>query len=104
MALPLVGFLVGGVFGRFLTVVFGALIGKIIIAMGITIVTFTGITIAINGLKSAFDSTINGAPADMIAILQMGGFINSLNMMLAAMVAVSTVRTVSGTLKQIRVS
>lgn len=102
MPLPLAGFLVGTAFGRFLQVVLLATVGKILLGIGLAVVTFTGVTIAINGLKVAFTSMLSSAPADLITILQIGGFINATNMMIAAMVAVTTIKTVTGAIKKLK--
>lgn len=104
MPTPLAGFLVGTAFGRFLQVVLLATVGKVLLGIGLAVVTFTGVTIAINGLKVAFTAMLSSAPADLITILQIGGFINATNMMIAAMVAVTTIKTVTGSIKKLKFS
>lgn len=104
MPLPLAGFLVGTAFGRFLQVVIMATVGKVLIGLGISIVTFTGITIGINALKTAYLSTLTGITGTALTFMQMGGFLNAVNMMIASMVAVTAIKTVTGTIKQIRLS
>ena len=98
---PLVGFFAGSLFGRFLQIVLMATIGRIILAFGISVVTFTGVNIAVNVLKSGIQNAIASAPADAITLLQMGGFINAINMMLAAVTAVVTIKTVTGTMRSL---
>ena len=102
MAFPLAGFLVGSAFGRFLAIVIGAVIGRIIIAFGLTIVTYTGAGLAFQALKDEFDALLATAPGALITLLEIGGFLNAVNMMFAAFMAVVTVRFVGGALKSVK--
>jgi len=104
MAIPLAGFLVSTAFGRFLQFALLATVGKILVGIGITVVTFTGVTIAINGLKSEFDALLGQLGGDTLTLMQMGGFINAINMMFAAMVAVATIKTITGAIKKVRLT
>ena len=47
----------------------GTLVGRVLIALGISVVTYTGITVTLDFLKSQAISAFGGLPVEVFAIL-----------------------------------
>lgn len=62
MALPAI---VGGV----LIHIAGSIVARVLVALGISFVSFVGFTAAIDYLKDLINSSLAGMPADIVAIL-----------------------------------
>lgn len=50
---------------------FGA---KIMLALGLTLVTYTGITLSLNTLKNYLTNAVGGIPSDALNLMYMAGF------------------------------
>lgn len=49
----------------------GTLVGRVMVALGLSVVTYTGINAALDAIKSQAISSFNSLPADTIAIISM---------------------------------
>jgi hypothetical protein len=89
MWVPLVAALMGG-----LVAAMASLLGRVLIALGIGFVTYKGIDLAINSLKSQLVTSLSGMPADMVGLMGylwvdkaltviFSGFVVALSMQLA---------------------
>lgn len=47
----------------------GTLAGRILIALGISVVTYTGVSTSLDWLKSGAVSALGGLPADMLSLI-----------------------------------
>ncbi len=50
------------------------IVTKILLALGLSFVTYTGITLSLNSLKNYVATSINNIPADVFSLLMMAGF------------------------------
>lgn len=104
MALPLTGFLAGPVFAKFLTFVMTAMIVRVILALGIGVVVYTGFDIAITELQTQVNTQIAalGTPFPQLqSIMTMAGLVDSVNITFSAMLGVISVKTFFGTIKKL---
>lgn len=60
-------------FGTWLLAMMQPLIAKIMVTMGLSLVSIVGLQAALSGLKSQFQSSINSMPADMVQLFLVGG-------------------------------
>jgi len=67
MALPAIAGALGGVF---LSLVAG-FVGRVLASLGVSLVSFYGITRALDFLKELIDSSLSGLPAEMLAVMSM---------------------------------
>lgn len=49
------------------------LIGRILLSLGFSVVTITGMAVAVEAVKTAFTSGINSLPADMLNLFLLAG-------------------------------
>ena len=65
MALPVIAAsLIGGLIS-----VTGTIVGRVLVALGVGVVTYTGVQVGIDSLLSNLDSAISGVPADILGLL-----------------------------------
>ena len=83
MALPVIAAsLIGGLIS-----VTGTIVGRVLVALGVGVVTYTGVQVGIDSLLSNLDSAISGVPADILGLL---GFMRvgvAMNIIISAMSA-----------------
>lgn len=60
-------------FGTWLLAMVSPLLGRILTALGFSIVSITGMTVAINTARDAMISGVNSMPADMLNVFLLGG-------------------------------
>lgn len=60
-------------FGTWLLAMMQPLIAKIMVSLGLSVVTIVGLQAALSSLKAQFVSSINTMPADAIALFLIGG-------------------------------
>ena len=70
--------------GTWLLSLVAPFIGRVLAALGFSIVTITGFQIAINALKDQLISNVNQLPAEMLQIALLGGIGEGLGMITAA--------------------
>lgn len=61
------------------------IIARILVSLGITIVTMVGIDTAIDALLLQFETSLNGLPADVLALLALSGIKQGLGIVVGAM-------------------
>ena len=72
-------------FGTWLLAMMQPLIAKIMVTLGLSVVSIVGLQAALSGLKSQFTASINSLPADMIALFLLGGGGAALGILFGAM-------------------
>lgn len=60
-------------FGTWLLAMMQPLIAKIMVTLGLSLVSIVGLQAALAGLKTQFTNSINSMPADMIQLFLIGG-------------------------------
>lgn len=98
MALPVVLASLGGVLINSAR----GMIFQVMIALGISVVTYQGVDTAISFAKSQALASISGLPADMVSLLAYMGVGTSINIIFSAMVMRMTLQGISGTFKRFR--
>lgn len=97
MALPvlLVPALLGG-----LATAMGSLVGRVIIALGIGFVTYTGISVAINAMRDSVISGISGLPGDALSLVGYLWIDKGITIIFSAVAASIAMRGISGSIKK----
>lgn len=72
-------------FGTWLLALMQPLLAKIMVTLGLSVVSIVGLQAALAGLKSQFTASINTLPADMIALFLIGGGGVALGILFGAM-------------------
>lgn len=73
--------------GAFFGAAAGPIAKKVLGALGIGMVTYAGVDIAFSALQSLVTSYWNGMPADIAALLALGGYGQGVGIILASMSA-----------------
>lgn len=79
----------------------GSFVFRAILALGIGTITYTGLSVAINSIKSSVVSSFSGMPADMVGLLGYLWVDKCLSIVFSAVVTALTMRLVSGSLKKV---
>ena len=83
MALPVIAAsLIGGLIS-----VTGTIVGRVLVALGVGVVTYTGVQAGIDSLLANLDSAIAGVPADILGLLGFMRVGQALNIIISAMSA-----------------
>ncbi len=83
MALPVIAAsLIGGLIS-----VTGTIVGRVLVALGVGVVTYTGVQVGIDSLLSNLDSAISGVPADILGLLGFMRVGEAMNIVISAMSA-----------------
>lgn len=83
MALPAIA---AAVIGGMISVT-GTLVGRVLVALGVGVVTYTGVQAGIDSLLANLDSAIAGVPADILGLLGFMRVGQALNIIISAMSA-----------------
>ena len=83
MALPVIA---ASVIGGLISVT-GTLVGRVLVALGVGVVTYTGVQAGIDSLLANLDSAIAGVPADILGLLGFMRVGEALNIIISAMSA-----------------
>jgi hypothetical protein len=81
-----------------------ALVVKVLVALGIGFVTFQGADVLVTIAEAQILANFNGLPANMLAVAQMAGFADGLQMVLAAYAAQIAVIVATGALTRVKVA
>lgn len=65
----------------------GTLVGRVLVALGVGVVTYTGVQAGIDSLLANLDSAIAGVPADILGLLGFMRVGQALNIIISAMSA-----------------
>lgn len=71
-------------FGTFLMAMVEPLIGKILVTLGLSVVTFVGFQGAVNELQSRLVSSVTNLPTEMLQIFLLAGGGEGISMIVAA--------------------
>ena len=83
MALPVIAAsLIGGLIS-----VTGTIVGRVLVALGVGVVTYTGVQVGIDSLLSNLDRAISGVPADILGLLGFMRVGEAMNIIISAMSA-----------------
>lgn len=83
MAIPVIAAsLIGGLIS-----VTGTIVGRVLVALGVGVVTYTGVQVGIDSLLSNLDSAISGVPADILGLLGFMRVGEAMNIIISAMSA-----------------
>ena len=83
MAIPVIAAsLIGGLIS-----VTGTIVGRVLVALGVGVVTYTGVQVGIDSLLSNLDSAISGVPADILGLLGFMRVGEAINIIISAMSA-----------------
>lgn len=83
MAIPVIAAsLIGGLIS-----VTGTIAGRVLVALGVGVVTYTGVQVGIDSLLSNLDSAISGVPADILGLLGFMRVGEAMNIIISAMSA-----------------
>lgn len=83
-----------------LAVAMASLVGRIIIALGISFVTFTGITIAITSLKTQAIASVNSLPSEVLSFLGFLWIDKAMTIIFSAIVASLAMKSIGGSVKK----
>lgn len=98
MALPV---LLAGLGGVLINSARG-MVMQVLISLGVSVVTYQGMDSAITWAKSQALSSIQGLPADMIALMAFMGVGQAINIIFSAMVMRMTLQGINGAFKRFR--
>ena len=83
MALPVIA---AAAIGGLISVT-GTIVGRVLVALGVGVVTYTGVQVGIDSLLSNLDSAISGVPADILGLLGFMRVGEAMNIVISAMSA-----------------
>jgi hypothetical protein len=87
--------LVAVIMGALLQIV-GSLVGRVLVALGLSVVTYTGMSVSINWLKSQAVSAALGLPLEVIGMLSVLKVGTCISIVFSAMLARMVVTGLSG--------
>lgn len=90
--LSLIAFLTGGLFARVLAFVAASVVVRIALAVGFTVVTYTGIDLLFGQVETQINSSLGSLSSAMFAMLSIYGFIFTIQMMLSAFTAIIAIK------------
>lgn len=74
----------------------GTLAGRVMIALGISVVTYTGISTSLEFLRSQVFTSFNGLPAELLGILALLKVGSSISIMMSAITVRMTLQGLTG--------
>jgi len=78
----------------------GSFVGRAILALGVGTITYTGISVAINSIKTNVMSSVSSLPADALGLVGYLWMDKALTIVFSAVVTSLTMRLVGGSLKK----
>lgn len=94
MPLPLAPIVAG--FAGALINIAGTVAGRVLLSLGVALVTYTGVSLSIDWLKSQMLSSLNGLPVEVIGMLSMMKVGVCISMLFSALLARLTRQGLSG--------
>lgn len=82
--------------GGMLINIVSTLVGRALVALGFSLVTYTGMSMSMGWIKSQLLAQLNGLPADFLAALAYGGVGVGINIITSAILARMLIDGVSG--------
>jgi hypothetical protein len=93
MALPLIGFFTGGLFAKVIAFVLASTVLRVVTAVGFAVVTYTGIDLLFDQIETEINSHVAALPSDMYQVLDIFGFIFTIQMMLSTFTAIIAIKS-----------
>lgn len=90
--------------GAFSLTVITGLVVKVLVAFGVTIVSYTGATYALTSAQAYFDSQMAQLPSDMLAILNIMGVSQGIAVYFAGVSAYLTIQATFGAFTRFKLS
>lgn len=87
--------------GAFLLAIASPLVARVLVALGITITTMTGVTVAYDTLKSYIENSLSGAPVAALQIAALAGAPEALGMVFGSITFVIALWTTTSATKMI---
>jgi hypothetical protein len=91
MALPIVLASVGGM----LLSITGSLVGRVLLSLGIAVITYGGVDLTLTWLKGQAVASFSGLPAEMVALMAYMKIGNCISMIFSAIVVRQTLNGLS---------
>lgn len=82
--------------GGMLINIVSTLVGRALVALGFSLVTYTGMSMSMGWIKNQLLAQLNGLPADFLAALAYGGVGVGINIITSAILARMLIDGVSG--------
>lgn len=76
-----------------------SLVGQVLISLGISVVTYSGVSTSITWLKTQALTSINGLPADLVSLLSYLGVGQCISIIFSAMAVRMTLSGIAGASK-----
>jgi predicted naringenin-chalcone synthase len=83
-----------------LALVAGSIAGRVLLALGVSAITYTGSTVALNAMRSTVISSFSGMPADMVNLMAFLWIDKALSVLFSGVAAALVVRGVGNTIKK----
>lgn len=87
----------------FIATIIGPLLAKIIVALGISVVSYTGISLAFDSLSEQVMSNFSAIPQSILQLIGLFGVGVAIKMQLAAITAVIAYKTTVGAFSKVKV-
>ncbi|MFT0141130.1 DUF2523 domain-containing protein [Alcanivoracaceae bacterium MT1] len=84
----------------FLAQIIGPLTGRVLWALGIGVLSLTGVQSGINALLNQVKTHFGGVPGDMASLISLAGFDVFISLVISAHVGIVGIRTVYGAYKR----
>ncbi|MDO3383853.1 DUF2523 domain-containing protein [Gilvimarinus algae] len=85
----------------FLATITGPLVARVMLALGVGVISYTGIDVALTELFDRINTSWSGIPANVIAICGLAGIDVFITLVASAYMSSITFRLVSGAIKRI---
>lgn len=76
--------------GAFLVAIAGSVTKRVVVALGLGLVTYTGFEYMKGQIDDAIDAAFTGLPADTYQIIALAGFVDAIGVWLGALTVVAT--------------
>ncbi len=84
----------------FLAQIAGGLTARVMAAIGVGVVTITGVQLTMDNITSEIQSGFSGVPADIIAVATIAGFDKFISLVISAYIGVVAVKALYGAFKR----
>jgi hypothetical protein len=96
MPIPLASFFAAPIFFKIIGWIITYTAVRIFVSLGFFLITFTGLNLVWEGFENRIAIALSAVPASVYDLLALGGFIDAINIMLAAVSSVLLVKTTLG--------
>lgn len=85
----------------FLAFIIGPIVARILAALGMAVVTYTGVEYSLDQFEQYISAQWSGLPANVAGILAMAGFDSAITIMISAVISAYGMVMVNGAIKRI---